>query len=115
MEATECSGIEIFGVRNLLEVLRILEEVDDPSDLLVWNTDLYRERSSAPARPQAASGIMDFSDIIGQESAKRGAEIAVSGGHNLIMLGPPGSGKSSLAKALVGILPPMTKEDFPFW
>ncbi|MBQ6179094.1 MAG: YifB family Mg chelatase-like AAA ATPase [Bacteroidales bacterium] len=111
LEATECSGIDIFGVRNLLDVLRILEEVDDPSDLLVWNTDLYRERSSAPARPQVTSGIMDFSDIIGQESAKRGAEIAVSGGHNLIMLGPPGSGKSSLAKALVGILPPMTKEE----
>ena len=50
-------------------------------------------------------------DIIGQEGAKRGAEIAAAGGHNLIMLGPPGSGKSSLAKAMSGILPPMTHEE----
>ena len=111
LEATECSGIEIYGVRDLPDVLRILEETEDRDDLLVWNSDLFRERSSFAARPQAVSGIMDFSEIIGQESAKRGAEIAVSGGHNLIMLGPPGSGKSSLAKALVGILPPMTKEE----
>ena len=54
---------------------------------------------------------MDFSEIIGQEGAKRGVEIAAAGGHNLIMVGPPGSGKSSLAKAMAGILPPMTTEE----
>ena len=55
--------------------------------------------------------VMDFSDIIGQEGAKRGVEIAAAGGHNIIMMGPPGSGKSSLAKAMAGILPAMTHEE----
>jgi magnesium chelatase family protein len=54
---------------------------------------------------------MDFSEIIGQEGAKRGVEIACAGGHNVIMIGSPGSGKSSLAKAMAGILPPMTLEE----
>ena len=54
---------------------------------------------------------MDFSEIIGQESAKRGLEIAACAGHNAILVGPPGAGKSSLAKALSGILPPMSLEE----
>ena len=54
---------------------------------------------------------MDFSEIIGQEGAQRGVEIAAAGGHNLIMVGPPGSGKSSLANAMAGILTPMTTEE----
>ena len=51
---------------------------------------------------------MDFSEIMGQEGAKRGVEIAAAGGHNVIMIGPPGSGKSSLAKAMASILPKMS-------
>ena len=113
LEATECSGLDIFGVSCLQDVLRILEEKEDPSDLLIWNSSISRSRSGSGhgVRSSIVSDAMDFSEIIGQESAKRGAEIAAAGGHNLIMVGPPGSGKSSLAKALAGILPPMTKEE----
>lgn len=54
---------------------------------------------------------MDLSEIAGQEGARRGIEIAAAGGHNLIMVGPPGSGKTSLAKEMIGIMPPLALEE----
>lgn len=54
---------------------------------------------------------MDFADIVGQSAAKRAVEIAAAGGHNVILIGPPGSGKSSIAKAMIDILPPMSPEE----
>ena len=104
--ATEYSSTEIYGVRNLSEAISILSGEKDSRSLLIRNT------GSTKAYPRTETGnMMDFSDIIGQEGAKRGLEIAAAGGHNVIMIGPPGAGKSSLAKAMADILPPMELEE----
>ena len=105
MEAVEYGDVDVFGVRDLKDVLRILSGEEDCSDLKVKAPE-----ADVPGKAES-SGLMDFSEIIGQEGAKRGVEIACAGGHNVIMIGAPGSGKSSLAKAMAGILPPMTLEE----
>lgn len=107
MEAAELTGIEVYGVSTLDEVFRILEGREDCSGLLVKN----RPESLLTAKAAPAGPSVDFGEIIGQEGAKRGAEIAAAGGHNLAMIGAPGSGKSSLAKAIAGILPPLSQEE----
>ena len=109
LEAVDYTEQLLFGVNTLDDVLRILSGSEDVSDLLIWNSEAYgralREQDTRPA------SYMDFADIIGQEGAKRGVEIACAGGHNVLMVGAPGSGKSSIAKAIAGILPPMTREE----
>ena len=114
MEAVEYTGVDIFAVDNLKDVLLILTGEEPCDGLKVENKkkDLSHEGNGEPEaddeKAPAVLGPMDFSEIIGQEGAKRGIEIACAGGHNVIMIGSPGSGKSSLAKAMAGILPTMT-------
>lgn len=115
MEAVEYGGVDVYAVDNLKDVLRILSGEEPADDLKV---KVREARASCvkgrPADEADVSNVfapMDFSEIIGQEGAKRGVEIACAGGHNVIMIGSPGSGKSSLAKAMAGILPPMTLEE----
>lgn len=115
MEAVEYRNVEVFGVEDLRDVLRILAGKELCEDLKV---SLKSEAAGTSASDgnsipyeKDVFAPMDFSEIVGQEGAKRGVEIACAGGHNCIMIGSPGSGKSSLAKAMAGILPPMTLEE----
>ena len=103
LEAAGSVDTKVYGVRNLADVIRILsgEECGD----------LLSGRGCPETCADKPSDVPDFSDIIGQGVAKRGVEIAASGGHNVIMVGPPGSGKSLLAKAMGGILPPMDRDE----
>ena len=106
LEALEYEGVDVYGVSNLEDVLRILSGEESCEDLIVRNLPDERKHNE-----ESDASFMDFSEIMGQEAAKRGLEIAAAGGHNVMMIGPPGSGKSSLAKAMASILPPMNLEE----
>ncbi|MBM3256893.1 MAG: YifB family Mg chelatase-like AAA ATPase [Candidatus Liptonbacteria bacterium] len=98
-EAAVVKKVKVVSVENLLEAIEIIETRRP----LVPHT--YE-----PPRP-LTSNAPDFADIKGQENAKRALMIAAAGGHNLLMSGPPGVGKSLLAHAMVGILPPMNLDE----
>lgn len=96
-EAALVEGITVYAVRNLLALVHHLE-----GERIL--TPVRAERTtSPPAVPES-----DLADIRGQQHAKRALEIAATGGHNLLFTGPPGTGKTLLARALPGILPPLT-------
>ncbi len=109
MEAYEFDALPIFGVRTLEDIIRILSGKDDCGELIV-NGPGNRQKV-AEEETETDRSIMDFEDICGQYQAKRGVEIACAGGHNVLLIGPPGIGKSSIANAMVKILPPMTREE----
>lgn len=102
-EAAIVDGLEVYGIENVLEVIDFLEGRGDLQPTIFDTREEFYKTLDFPE--------FDFSDVKGQESIKRCMEIAAAGGHNIILIGPPGSGKTMLAKRLPSILPPMTLKE----
>jgi len=98
-EAAIVTELKVYGLKNLSEVVSFFNGTENPAPVVVNTRDEFFSKVNSYEH--------DFSDVKGQENIKRALEIAAAGGHNLILIGPPGAGKTMLAKRLPTILPPL--------